>query len=35
MNTTNPNDLFYDIECPDPFIALTALELGIYLEDLE
>ena len=36
MNTTNPT-IFdpVDIDCPDEYIVLTSIELGVYLEDLE
>lgn len=34
MNTTNPNDLFYEIDCPFELLAMTSFELGLLYEDI-
>ena len=33
MNTSNPIDLFYEIDCPFDLLAMTSFELGLlYME---
>lgn len=34
MNTTNPIDYFYDIDCPDELLVLTSFEIGQIYENL-